>query len=283
MHLRDYEDEIAGAVDEAVRLARETKSRLLISHLRPNNRASGAYSDIMKTIEEADDVFFDIAMSSSVLRELYTLLPEWAQNGGFTIMQENIKDPWFQKRMLKELPALNPATTLVVQAPNHDFLVGMTLESFANRIGVPPAEALLQLMQATKLYATLQIEDSRPEEMKPYLAHPRLIVGSNAAAMPKFFKPATSTHHDALRSFLKYPSLIDAPVEQAVHAMTGRPAGFFGLKERGLIKEGYFADIVLVRNQKVEWALVNGLVAIREGHMETGAASGKVLRCSGIS
>ena len=283
-HLRNTSDGIEEGLQEAIKLATESKASMLVSHFMPflssgkqYKRAAGLLDDLPK------DANFHVDMHpwGGSMLPFYRLLPHWAQTGTLAIMAKSVKDEWLSKRILKELPYFAPPDFVVAEAPGENILVGETLEGFMQKFEIKDArEALLKLLALTNLRGVAYVQNVDRDLADKMLAHPRTLIASHAPAFLRrphekpFVSPrATDTFPEFLRR-VAAKKLLSMP--EAIGKITAAPAAKFGLAKRGWVREGYLADLVVFRAFEVRTVVVNGIVAVRDGSA-TGARSGRPL------
>lgn len=285
-HLRDTGLGVKEATEEAVRLAKETKIRTLVSHFIPAIGAEKEYTAALETLEGVGgsaDIRFDIYPSEQTLYPLYTFLPPWARSGNnLAGMLANLDDEWMRSKLEKELPHVNPDDFVIAHAPKNDFLVGRSLRDISGMYDIKePRSAMIRLMAALRLQGTVLYRSLNPVLIKRALASDRSFIASNA---PSFGADDPKGHLRSERTqgtFTAFLSLVLSedlmPLEDAVRKITLEPARFFGLAGRGEIKEGNFADLVCFKGPDVRFTVVNGAVAYKGGEFQR-KFSGKALR-----
>lgn len=288
-HLRREATGIRGSVEEAVRLARETGVSTLINHFVPVVGAEREYEEALALIESlpADvDLHFDISPSANSLVPIYTFLPEWTQNGGIGVMRANIQDEWLVPRIKKDIAPLDEDNLVIAQAPGNEILVGRTLAEIRGIYEVDDSrDALVRLMQALQLKGSMLYRNLDPALIARALASPRSLIGSNAPSIgdgipgQKHFKSdRTTSTFSAFLSMAEERKLM--PFEDAVRKLTAAPAKKFGIRGRGTVAEGGYADLVCLRGSEVKFTVVNGRVVQKDGQPQS-ALPGKTLRHAG--
>ncbi|HUC01723.1 MAG TPA: amidohydrolase family protein [Candidatus Paceibacterota bacterium] len=288
-HLRNEGTGIRESVEEAVKLARETGVSTLINHFVPIVGAEGEYEDALALINDLPkdvDLHFDISPSTSSLMPIYTFLPEWAQNGGIDVMRANIQDEWLAPRIKKDIAPLDEDNLIIAQAPGNEILVGRTLAEIRDIYEVDDSrDALVRLMQALLLKGSVLYRNLDPKLIGRALASKRSLIGSNAPSVgdgnsgQKHFKSdRTTSTFSAFLSMAEEHKML--PFEEAIRKITLAPAKKFGLKGRGTIKEGNYADLVCLRGGDVKFTVVNGRVVEKEGAFQS-TLPGKTLRHTG--
>lgn len=177
--------------------------------------------------------------------------------------------------------------------------VGKTIRTLCTDTGTEPLDMLFTLL----LEDPGTLVDQKmflPETVREFLSHPRAMVGSDSFALdqtgiyglqtPPYIMPHPNTYCAFPNFLLHYAS---GTLEQAVHQLTQRPAEWLGLRERGTLRAGNFADIVLLSPEAlatnesyceprnfpdgIDTVLVNGVIAVQDGR-ETEQRPGRVLR-----
>ena len=284
-HLRDSGEGVGAAVDETIRLAKETGVKAIISHFVPLTVAHKEYEEALGRIEALPsdvDVRFDLYPFNTMLLPIYTFLPAWAQTGGQAAMLLNLKDEWFLKRIKHDAAAIDEDHCIIAQAPNNDFFVGKTLRDVRDIYGLSDAhDALFRLMVETNLQGTLLYRALDDDLVEKALGSQRSFVASNA---PSFNSRATRGRlYKSERTTATFPTFLSIaehgmmPLADAIRKITLVPAREFGLAGRGEIKEGNFADLTCFRNGEFRFTIVNGRVAMKDGEFQN-IFPGKVLR-----
>ena len=292
-HLRNGGEGLGASIDETIKLSRETGVKVLINHLLPIFGFEEEYKQAISEIEnlpEESGFHFDIYPSDTSVFTLYTFLPDWVKTGGREVMLEKINDKWTQPRIVKDFPDLNPENFTLAQAPGKEFLIGRTLKELCSIYNTQDyKETLLHLMVVTELRGLVFYKNINYDLVKVAVASPRALIASNAASYPysgKMLKPerAVSTFTKFLTMSVRDKIM---PLETAIKKITADAARKFGIRGRGAVKEGNFADMVVFSvDEKAEFVdqcvsvkavVVNGKVALRGG-VRTKELSGSPLK-----
>lgn len=278
-HLRDEREGLIPSVKEVLRLAGRIRVPIEISHLRPFIGFEKRFDAAVSALDaENADVTFDLYPFDTSIIPIYTLLPRWAQSG-IEEMRRNLATAHFRERVIDELRSFSGDDCRVIAAPHADYLVGKTVAMFAAGRGLRDAAGLLELMRVTHLRATVLMRDVNVDWAVTTLAHhPKAFVASHA---PSFGERSAVLRHERLeRTFPHFlRTVTEARLltpEAAIAKMTSLAARRFGLARRGEIKEGFFADLVLMKEGVIRDVFVNGAHAVREG-VPTGMRAGAVL------
>jgi N-acyl-D-amino-acid deacylase len=259
-HMRDEGDRVVDSLEESFRIGREVGVPVVISHHKVVGRANhGRSPQTLKLIAER-------MRSQPIGLDCY---------------------PYHASSTILSSGRLDAATkVLVTWSKPHPEYAGMDLNDVAKKMGVSPSEAVKKLVPAGAIYFSMDEKD-----VQRILAFEHTMVGSDglphdASPHPRLW----GTFPRVLGHYARDLGLF--PLETAVHKMTGLTAKTFGLADRGVLKEGYAADVVLfdpgvaetasfakpIQPAKgIETVIVNGEIVWREGK-PTGARPGRVLQ-----
>lgn len=136
-------------------------------------------------------------------------------------------------------------------------------------------------MLTTKLRAVVFYKNINEKLIKAAILHPRSLLASNAASSSDKSIDKALKSERATSTFTKFLSMAEnenlMPLDEAIKKITTVPAKKFGIKGRGELKEGNFADLAIFKNGQVKFTIVNGKVAVRDGVFQN-VSAGKVLR-----
>ncbi|MDP3729298.1 MAG: amidohydrolase family protein [bacterium] len=278
-HLRDETVDLVNAVDESILAAREAGVRTIISHFRPIIGFEDKFLTAVEHIEQALDVgniYFDANPFNESIMPIYMFLPEWARKDNLETMYDIAHDPMHREKILKDLKSsgIHYDELRIIDARGNPSVVGKTLEAFAHNRGIGILEALLTLMDITRMKALLLYSNVNKELLHTILLHPRALIASNGASLPASVngKPRRSTH--TFSEFLKIAQSKKIPFEEAIQRITSVPAKIFALEKRGVLKEGWFADMVIFKDGKPLHVIVNGSVVVQNSIVSTRVGSG---------
>lgn len=276
-HLRNEKEGLLLSVNETINLAKKTGVKTLISHFRPLKGFESDYDEcldlINKNVAEAD-IHFDISPTDASVVIAYALLPNWVRAADAKTTLLNLKNPEISKKILKELPKIKGEEISIVGAPRHEYLVGKTLKSFSQNRRLTLGQGLLSLIEITGGRAVIFCKNINIKNVIKALSHEKAIIASNNSSPSKSLIPDDYP-------FLKFLKLAEdkgiMPIEKAVHKITGLPAAKLGLKDRGLIKEGNFADLIIFKNGEIRDVVLNGKRTVKSGQFQN-ILSGKILK-----
>jgi len=320
-HQRSEANALDESLNEVFEISRQARIPAEIWHLKTAYKKNwGRMPEILKRIEQARatglDITADIYPYIAGSTSLSACLPPWAQEGGNEKMLARLKDPATREKLKQEistdhkdweniyLGSGGPSGVLIGAVVNRDLesLQGKRISEIAEEQKKDPLDALFDLIladhaQTGAIYFMMSEDDMRAAMRAPFVSF-CTDSGSRASDGPL----AGSKSHP--RGWGSYPRILGRYVrdekllsmESAIHKMTGAPAARVGLRDRGLLQKGMFADVTIFDpatiidratfespNQYpdgIEYVLVNGQVSVDKGQ-RTSALAGQVLRGPG--
>jgi N-acyl-D-amino-acid deacylase len=320
-HQRSEAHTIDASLDEVFEIAEKAQIPAEIWHLKTAYKKNwGRMPNVLARIKQARDRGLDITADMypyiAGSTSLSACLPPWAQEGGVEKMMARLRDPQTRQRLKKEiseeqteweniyLGSGGPSGVLIGSVVNRelDSLQGKRISEIAAEQKKDPLDTVFDLIiadhgQTGAIYFMMSEAD-----MNAAMQSPLVSFCTDSGARATDGPLAGSKSHP--RGWGSYPRILGRYVrdekllslEAAIHKMTGAPAARVGLRERGLIKEGMFADITIFDPAKVidtatfdspnqypigiEYVLVNGKISVDKGRRTT-ALAGRVLRGSG--
>ncbi len=305
-HVRNEGDGLIEAVEELIRISREAGIAAEIYHLKAGGERNWSKIDrLLSIIESARSkglrITADMYLYTASSNRLSSRLPAWAREGGDEAMLDRLRNPVLRKKIGAEmrLRGRMPKTILVgFNAESLRPLTGKTLEDAARIRGKDQVETMLELIDEDNAATRVATFVMSEENIRKQIRRPWVSLGSDAVSVSAegvFLNQ--STHPRAYGNFArllgKYVREEKAlSLQEAVRRLTGLPAANLGLDRRGLIKEGYFADLVVFDPETiadratydnphqyatgVKHVLVNGVRVIENGE-HTGAKPGRAL------
>ncbi len=315
-HIRDESNKVIESVDEAIDIARTCGVHVEIVHLKCSGLDNwGKAARILAMIEAAraeglaiDCDAYPYAAGSNPLKNL---LPQWVQSGGLEAMLARLALSETRVRIRAEIErdGLNnwgriPSWDCVQisispHLPQH---AGATIAAIAAARGCDPIDLVCDYLIEDKGATRVLITSIAEDDIREILRSPSALVGSDGNCVADYGIVAQGMPHP--RFYGTFPRIIGhyvhderlLPLEQAVHKMTGATAAALRLRDRGLLKEGYRADIAIFDpadfKDRATYAephqypsgtrttvLVNGAVVVEDAR-HTGALPGMVLRRS---
>jgi len=248
IHLRDDGRGVASAAREVLALNREIKISALVSHFQPILGEEDNYERGLELLSGAQNIHFDIYPFAVRLLPIYLLLPRWAQRGDLRQMYLDILEPHFQKQVLAELPKFKKGDLRIMEVPGAPHINQAEIEG--------GGRGLLKAMLMSQLRALVACRDINEKLLAAAIDHPLALIASNDGSPPKI----------RANTFLRYLTMTRLPLPAAIRKITALPAEKLGLKNRGLVKENYTADLTLFDdNKKIQAVFVSGQPAVLRG------------------
>jgi N-acyl-D-amino-acid deacylase len=310
-HMRDEGAEIFSALTEVFRIAREAGIRAHISHIKLSGKPNwGQAAKVLAAIEKARDEGLDITQDQYLYTASSTglaqLIPEAAREGGkFT---ERLADAEQKHQIMAEMRAkiergqrTNYAYVQIAEYRRNPDLNGMTVAEAARKMrGSDDLDAQIETVLDIQANggATGIFHGISEDDLLSFLKHPNTMVASDSGirVMGKGMPHPRGYGNNArlLNRYVRHQGILK--LEDAIRRMTSLPATVFRLQDRGIIRLGAWADLVVfdphtVRDESTftdphhyatgfNWVLVNGTPLI-ESNRHTGARPGKTLRGRG--
>ena len=321
-HMRSEGDRIEEAVDELIDISRRSGAPAEIYHLKMAGRSNwGKLSAIVKKIEDARAaglrITTDMYTYTAGATGLDAAMPTWVQAGGLEQWIERLKDPAIRARVAEEMKKPGSdwenlyfgagADKMILSGFKNDALkplTGKTLAEVAAMRGKSAEETAMDLVvedgsRVGTVYFLMSEDNVRKQIQLPWMSF-----GSDAASQAPegvFLKSGAHprTYGNFARLLGRYvrdEKLI--PLEQAVYRLTTLPATNLGIKDRGALRPGYYADVVVFDpavigdrstfekphqySVGVRDVFVNGVAVLRNGE-HSGATPGRAVRGAGFS
>lgn len=321
-HMRSEGNRLIESVDELMTIAHEAGIRAEIYHLKQSGKKN--WNKLDAVIQKIDSAR---AKGLKITADMYTYtagatgldasMPPWVQEGGLKQWITRLKDPMIRKRVIREMQtdtdewenlmraAESPEKLILVGFKNDSlkYLTGKTLMEVARMRGKSAEETAIDLViqdgsRVGTVYFLMNEENVKRQIQLPYMSF-----GSDAGSMaPEGVFLKNSTHPRAFGNFarllgkyVREEQII--PLEEAVFKLSGLPASNLKIKQRGLLKEGYFADIVVFDpntigdfatfEQPMQYAIgvnhvwVNGTQVLKNGE-HTGGFGGRFVKGPGF-
>lgn len=321
IHARSEGAHQAAGLQEIFSLARAVADlgplRVQIDHLKCSGAANwGRMGQALALIEQARDegldVAFDVYPYTAGSRHLSGSLPAWMHSGGNDALLERLQDPTCRSRLQAEHTAwaageggegpfeLRPEDILItaVETEANRWAIGLRLDEIADRRHQEPLEATLDLLVEEKGRVNACLFSMSEEDMRLALAHPLACIATDGLAFAPYGSLARGNPHP--RCYGTFPRVLGRYVRElglltlpeAVRKCTSWPASRLQLADRGLLRPGYWADLVLFNPATIadtatytdphsypvgiELVVVNGEVTV-EGDQHTGAGAGRLV------
>ena len=326
-HIRGERETIVDAVRECIEIGERAGCAVQISHNNPKYGGIGKAREIQALWEAARARGLDVLADNDVHTDfgppLSHALPQWTQKLSTEQLLASLRDPTKREAFKAEVKAdKRPGAGYVgllvherfdriwlLRCPENPSNEGKTIAQLAKERGVDPWTAYFDTIVEERDRAVGLFDYMDPEEIKSTLRHPLVMICSDGWVAPREERTSPTAPYQPC-TYGEFPGVIERFVvqehvlrlEEAIHKMTGLPASRLGLGDRGLVRAGFWADLVVfdlpqVRDRATnswphtypfenypheypegfDWVLVNGVVALEDGR-PTGALAGHVLR-----
>ncbi len=321
-HMRSEQESIMAALDETIRIGREAHIPVEIWHLKAGGVGNfGLMPEIVAHIERARAAGVDIAADTYAYpawyNDLSAFIPPWAHDGGTAKLIERLQDPAVRARLKTELATPThdwdnewqsvpgPQAILITTVLNPKLLnlQGRSLAEIAKARGTDPMDTLFDILvedgaQTTAAVFAMSEPDVALAAVQPWVSFCNDSEGTSPDGVlgTEFPHPrAYGTFPRVLRKYVREERRMR--LEEAVRKFTSLPASRMRLNDRGVLKVGLWADIVVFDPEQIadkatfsapkqlsvgmQWVLVNGVPVIADG-VATEALPGRVLRGPGF-
>ena len=271
-HMRSEGVQQIEALDEAIDIGRVSGCRVHISHHKVTHPYDGMSLETLRKIEAARemgiDVSFDVYPYTAGFTQISTLVPKWATVGGVDAMLERLNDPELRSRIKEDLSLEIPGWENFVKSAGWGGVFisstkvdrsveGKSLEQIASERNETPADTLIDIILREKAEASVVVWSQSEEDHDRIISHPLSMIGSDG--FPCNYSEPTLQGRPHPRCFGTFPRVLGLYSREkrlmdlgtAVWKMTGYPAQRFGFHDRGLIKEGLLADLVVFDPGKI--------------------------------
>jgi N-acyl-D-amino-acid deacylase len=320
-HLRSEGSGILDALDELLAIARQAGIRGEIYHLKVSGRSNWPKADqVIEKVERARSeglqITADVYTYPAGSTGLNSTMPPWVQDGGFAESLKRMRDPAMRKRIAREmleesdkwenmyLGAGSPDSILLVGFRTEKLkpYTGRTLAEVAKLRGKSPEETAMDLIVEDESRIDTVYFTQSEDNLRKFLALPWVSYCSDSPSIaPEGVFLKSSVHPRAYGSFARLLSRYVREqkilkLEDAIRKLAALPAQNLKVDRRGMLKKGYFADVVVFDPQKIEdhatfaqphqyatgmiHVFVNGRQVLKNGE-HTGAKPGRFVRGPG--
>ena len=308
-HMRDYSDRVMESLEESFEVGRQARLPVIVSHIVVRGLTNiGKVNDALAAVEaarqEGIEVTTDVCtMAGTTLR---VLLPHWASEGTLDDLYQRLRDPETRLRMKTDMGVGEEARragspdrawgdillSRVTTEANRRY-EGMSIEEIGRARGTDPAEAVMDLVLEERCQVTMGGRYRDEDDFRTSVSHPLTMIETDAMGFVEGKPPPGQygTYPRVLQRYVREEGILR--LEEAIRKMTSYPAQTMGLFNKGVVRPGADADLVVFDPDKVrdtstieepvqypegiEYVLVNGQVVVDHGEFN-GAMVGRVIR-----
>ena len=309
-HVRGEAEELIPAIEETIDVAKKTGVNTEILHLKAMGKNHWpSMRIVIDLIESASkkkiNINFDVYPYTVTGSVLYILLPEWVAEGGKIQLLKRLKDPAIKMKVIREMQEKRTYEydkVIIAMSPINKSFIGKKITEIARIQEVSVEEAIINMLLISEGRVSIFLDTLSEENVRMGISNSLGFVASDGVGYDaNYHRVKNDMVHP--RCFGAFPRFLEKYVkkefiigwEEAIYKITYGPAQKIGLKNRGLIKTGYWADLVLINPEKIadkstfenpyqypqgiEHVLVNGEIAVENGYY-TGKKAGTILKRS---
>lgn len=304
-HLRSQSTYLIDAIQESIQIGKESGIRVNISHLKASDRDNWgkvveAIEIMNKARENGLNIICDVYPYIAASNPLSSELPSWIHEGGTEKLIERLKDRSIREKLRNEVPKdQDEFWSLIyicdVRYDKYKKYIGKNIKEISEFTGETPLDTVCELLIKNEGVIQVNVICMSEEDVKYVLAYNFASIGADGGA----FITEGYTGHP--RAFGTFPTFIgkyirDAKIvslEEGIRKITSLPAEFIGIKDRGVIGEKMYADIVIFDYVKIadkatyekpaeypegiEYVVINGKVQLVNG-IYNRIAAGRIIR-----
>lgn len=313
-HLRDEASRVFEALDEAIRIGAETGVHVQVVHVKlsglDNWGRAGRLLDVFEAARERGvRVDCDQYPYTAASNPLKNLLPPWVQSDKVEEMGARLAAPETRARIRGEIAAsgLNNFGRIpdwdairISVSPHRQHFAGRTIADIAREQGSEAIDCICDYLIADRCATRVLVTSIGEEDVRTLIRSPAVCVGSDGNCVAPYGVTGQGMPHP--RFYGTFPRILGhyvrelglLPLPTAVHKMTGAPAKALGLVERGLLRQGWHADVTIFDPREfaeratyehphqypaggATTVIVNGAVTVDRAE-HTGARAGRLLR-----
>jgi N-acyl-D-aspartate/D-glutamate deacylase len=320
-HMRSEQNGIMAALDETIRIGREAHVPVEIWHLKTAGKSNwGKMQEVVTKIEDARASGVDVTANTYAYTAWFNsfsaFVPPWAHDGGDAELIKRMQDPATRARIRKDMttpttqwdnewlaiPGPESILICVVQNPALQALQGKTLAQAAALRHQDPLDALLDILIEDQAFTSVAVFGMEEKDVALALSQPWVSIDNDSQGTSP--TGLLGQEHPHPRAYATFPRIVRKYVREdhlltlpdAIRKFTSLPAQRLGLSDRGVLKQGLWADIAIFDPEQlhdvatfenpnqlsvgIQYLLVNGVPVIVQGKT-TAALPGKVLRGPG--
>jgi N-acyl-D-amino-acid deacylase len=312
VHIRNESNHSTEALEEVIDVSRQTGVRLHVSHFKvAGQKNREKYHKSLELMEmarnEGIEVTFDQYPYTAGSTAFHAILPPWMHSGGTTEMLARLQDPKIRHQVTEDLRTNDSFENWVmncgweniyiasVTSDQNKIFEGKSVQEISEIKNKMPSEIAFDLLIEENAGVTMIIHWGKEEDIISAMKHPYQMVGSDGIFGGKPHPRLYGTFPRMLGHYVRDKGVLT--LEEAIRKMTSAPAQLLRLQNRGLIKESYWADIVIFNPDTVadcatyenplevpigiQYVFVNGKMTVKSGEY-CGETAGEVIRRTNV-
>ncbi|WP_245917549.1 N-acyl-D-amino-acid deacylase family protein [Bacillus canaveralius] len=308
VHIRNESNRSLEALDEVIDVARQSGVRLHVSHFKVAGKKNRdkfvkALEKLEEGRKEGIEITFDQYPYTAGSTVFHAILPPWMHSGGTQELLTRLENPIVRAQVKHDFVNNDEYENWVMNCGWENIIItsvstdknreieGKSMTEIAALRKTEPDEAAFDLLLEENAAITMVVHWGNEEDVIYGMKHPYQIVGSDSIFGGKPHPRLYGTYPRILGRYVREKGILT--LEEAVRKMTGAPAQLLRLRDRGYIREGQWADIVVFNSNKINdeatyenplaiptgihYVLVNGEITVNDGAY-TGSTAGKIIR-----
>jgi N-acyl-D-amino-acid deacylase len=283
---------------EAIDIGQGSRVPVHITHFYQRTTTPGGAQRMLRLVEDARDAGLDVTFDSYPYTlsstRLLIMIPQWAHDGGPERLKAVLRSDRdrLRKEMQPRAGSWQDMWLTHFRRREHHRYEGRSIAEVAELMGKDPVDALCDLLLAEDLAVSYVSASGNGTTLPKFVSHPLSMVGSDALLIGDYPSPRTyGTFPIILAEYVREERVLALP--DAIRKMTSFPAQRLGIPDRGLLRDGFKADVVVFDPQRVkapatrrepkqfpigiDYVVVNGKVVVDQGK-HTGILAGRALR-----
>ncbi len=314
-HMRSEGEDLLNAIKETLIIGREAGMKVHISHLKTGGKenwykADNALEMIDEAFKDGLKVTFDRYPYTGAATDLDIMLPSWAYEGGNEKEIERIKDVNMRDKIIEHICSIykkesDYETVLIstVMTDKNKWMEGKNILEISQEVRKLPWNTVIDILVEEELRVGAIYISMSEDNLKKFLKHPLCMIGSDSAI--RNYSDITAKGKPHPRGFGSMPRFLGKYVrdeglmniEEGIRRVTSLPADTFELNNRGRIKEGCYADLVIFdpktiidtavygdpyqKPKGIEYVIVNGKIAVAHSELIPDSRNGMIIKREG--
>ncbi len=241
---------------------KHNKTKILVTDFWPLVGHERVFEEVISSA--SGNVRFSVKPYPGVIYEALEILPSWiTKDRSRESAYKALSEEDVAEKVKQELLWIDPEKALVLSSPNHEILRGKTIKELSEMYGLPAADTIIKIIKTCRLKFSFLYQSANEEILLKHINDRNIFVSgysdSRFAGLIMDKQAEKNSFTRAVEAAVESHSL---PIEDAVKSVSSAPAKFLNIKNRGVVKEGYAADLVIIDkdNFKTTYSIVGGLI-----------------------